>query len=99
MIGGEPFPDHSVLMPTGYRFNSATTYTFEDGVDDGIIGTKIKALTKVTSDVHIPLRIHMKFRLPEFYDRNTTYNMSLMFKSLDKFLWYEYTKFKTGEFI
>lgn len=97
--GGEPYPDHSITIPNDYRVRSSTTNTFDDWDVDGVLGSKIKALTKLTSDTHIPLRVHMKFRLPEFYTKETKFNFALIMKSLDKYLRYEFKKFKTGEFL
>ena len=94
----EPVENKSILIDNGFTIDSVTTFNYEDNIDFQI-GTKIPVLTKLTSDVHIPLRIYMKFKLPEFYDNKTVYTMSLVLKSLKKFIWYGYEKYKTGEFV
>ncbi len=94
----EPIDDKSIMIPNGFKMHSVITDNFEDNVDFNI-GEKLPVLTRLTSDVHIPLQIYMKFKIPEFHDRKIIYNMRLILKSLDKFLWYSYKKFKTGEFV
>lgn len=98
LTGYEPIEHKSILIKTGFKFHSVTTENFEENIDFGV-GDRIPVLTKLTSDVHIPLQIYMKFKIPDFHDRKITYNIRLVLKSLDKFLWYSYQKFKTGEFV
>ena len=98
LTGYEPIEHKSILMKTGFKFHSVTTNNYEENIDFGV-GERIPVLTKLTSDVHIPIRIYMKFKIPEFHDHKITYNMRLVLKSLDKFLWYSYKKYKTGEFV
>ena len=94
----EPIENKSLIINTGFRFHSVTTNNYEDNIDFGI-GERVPVLTKLTSDVHIPLRIYMKFKIPEFHSNKTVYNIRLVLKSLNKFLWYSYEKYKTGEFV
>jgi len=98
VTGMEPIPNKSLRINTGYKFDSILTGNLEHNVDF-YIGTKIPVLTKVTSDTHIPLKIYMKFKIPEWHDKQVKYNIRLVLKSLDKFLWYHFEKFKTGEFV
>lgn len=93
--GGE---DKSLTIPNGYKTQNVITNNLEENIDF-TIGTKLPLLTKVTSDTHIPLKIKMVFQLPEWYDKKTTYSMRLITKSLKKFLWYSFRKYKTGEFV
>jgi len=94
----EPIENKAILIDNGFTIDTVTTLNYEEDIDFQI-GTKIPVLTKLTSDVHIPLRIYMKFKLPEFYDNKIIYDMRLVLKSLKKFIWYSYKKYKTGEFV
>ena len=98
VTGMEPRENKSILINNGFMFQAVTTSNHEENVDFNI-GEKIPVLTKLTSDTHIPLRIYMKFKIPPWHDKRVTYNMRLVLKSLDKFLWYTFEKFKTGEFV
>ncbi len=98
LVDYEPIEHKSVLIKNGFRFHSVTTENYESNIDFGV-GERIPVLTKLTSDVHIPLRIYMKFKIPEFHSNKITYNIRLVLKSLNKFLWYSYKKYKTGEFV
>lgn len=98
LTGYEPTENKSILVKNGFRISSVTTHNYEEFVDF-YVGERIPVLTKLTSDVHIPLRIYMKFRIPEFHSNKIVYNIRLVLKSLDKFLWYSYKKYKTGEFV
>ena len=90
----EPFLDKSLLIPTGYAIDQVLAS------ENNGLAEEIPVLTKLSSDNHIPIRIHMDFVVPvEFYDKNTVFNMRIVLKSLDKFAWYSYEKFKTGEFV
>jgi hypothetical protein len=93
-----PIKDKSLKVPIGYQVYQVTTKNqeplfFED------IPTKIPAITKLTSDTHIPIRGKIKFKLPFFYNIPTTYNMSLNMKALSKFIVYSFKKYKTEEHI
>lgn len=90
----EPYEDMSLLLPDGFTIDNALA-SGTQGIDE-----EVDALTKITSDTHIPIRIHMDFTVPEmFYTKETVFNMRLVLKPLAKFIWYNYKKFKTGEFI
>jgi len=90
----EPFKDKSILMPVGFNVDQVLAK------EDGILSEEVPVLTKLTSDTHIPLRIHMDFIVPtEFYDKDIVYNMRIVLKSLHRFLWYSFKKYKTGEFV
>lgn len=94
--GLEPYEDKSLYIPLGYTIDNATMASTNVSVPE----TNIKVLTKLTSDVHIPLRIHMDFVVPEnFYKKDISFPMRLVVASLTKWLWYPFKKFKTGEFI
>jgi hypothetical protein len=68
--------------------------------EEGGISEEIPVLTKLTSDTHIPLRIHMDFVVPTgFYDKDIVYNIRIVLKSLHKFLWYSFKRYKTGEWV
>ena len=96
--GYEPIEDKSVMIKKGFRFDNVTTFNFEENIDFAI-GERIPVLTKLTSDVHIPLRIYMKFKIPSWHNRKIIYNIRLVLKSMQEFLWYSYKKYKTGEFV
>ena len=98
LTGYEPIENKSILIKNGFTFHSVTTNNYESDINFGI-GERIPVLTKLTSDVHIPIRIYMKFKIPEFYNSKITYNIRLVMKSLTKFIWYSYKKYKTGEFV
>ena len=90
----EPFEDKSLLVPLGYNIDQVLSTV------DNELSEEVLVLTKLTSDTHIPLKLHMDFVIPkEFYNQDVVYNMRLVMRSLDKFLWYSFKKFKTGEFV
>ena len=87
----EPYEDKSIILPDGFHVHQVLAQELKE---------EIPVLTKLTSDVHIPLRIHMDFIVPNhFYKKDITFDMRLVLKSLDSFLWYSFQKFKTGEFV
>ena len=96
--GYEPIENRNIKINNGYRFQAISTFNYEENIDFNI-GEKIPVLTKLTSDTHIPLKIYMKFKIPEWHDKKVTYNIRLLLKSLDKFLWYDFEKYKTGGFV
>ncbi len=88
----------SFSIPEGFKIDTVSTNNLVEYVDF-TIGEKIPVLTKLTSDTHIPLKIYMKFKVPDFWEKNNTYNISLVIRSVEKFLRYTYRKYKTGEFL
>ncbi len=88
----------SIVINNGFRIDNVVTYDLEDHVDF-TIGEKMPVLTKLTSDTHIPLKIYMKFKIPEFWDRKTIFNIALILRPVGKMIRYTYEKYKTGEFI
>jgi len=90
----EPIEDKSLLVPLGYNIDQVLS------IEDDEVSEEIPVLTKLTSDSHIPIKIHMDFIVPEgFYHQDVVYNIRLVMRSLDRFLWYSFKKFKTGEFV
>ncbi len=92
------FTYNTVVVPNGYKIHQVTTNNMVDGIDY-VVGTKMPVITKLTSDTHIPIKIRIKFQIPEWWNKKNTYNIRLMLRSVNKLLKYEYKKFKTGEFV
>jgi len=86
--------ERSFYIEDGFKVDGVTTNNLEYGVDF-VIGERIPALTKFTSDTHIPLKIYMKFKIPEWWDKKNTYIMRLVLRPVGKMLRYSYEKLKT----
>ena len=54
-------------------------------------------LKKLTSDIHIPLKIDIHFRLPEWWTKDMQLHMKLKMVPIGKSMWYPYEKYRTGE--
>jgi hypothetical protein len=75
----------SFTIPNGFKIDNVSTYHDDSGVDF-IVGEKIPAITKLTSDTHIPIKIYMKFKIPSFWDKKKTYNIKLVMRPLAQML-------------
>ena len=80
----------SFWIDNGYKIENVVTL-----IKDGQPIDNFPALTKLTSDTHIPLRIFMRFKVPEFWDRNLSFNISLVLRPIANLLRYSYKKPKT----
>lgn len=89
----------SIVIQNGFKIHNVSTLNIEDGIDS-LFSDRMPVLTKLTSDSHVPLRIYMKFKIPEmFWNKKTTYSLRLVLTPVAKMLRYGYTKYKTGEFV
>ena len=52
---------------------------------------------KITSDIHIPLKIDIHFKLPSWWTKDMKLFISLKMIPIGKSLWYNYSKYRTGE--
>lgn len=52
---------------------------------------------KITSDIHIPLKVDISFKLPKWWTKDMKLFMSLKMIPIGKTLWYNYSKYRTGE--
>lgn len=75
-----------------YAFPNESRFEFLMIGDE--IGREMKALTKLTSDTHYPLKVEVKFKIPKWYNKKNKYFFSLSMKPVRKFLHYQFKKFK-----
>ena len=58
-----------------------------------------KMLKKITSDTHIPVKITIRFKMPDWWTKDMNINMQLRMLPIGELVWYNYKKFKTGEWL
>jgi len=92
----------SVSKFDGVKIYIPENFNFYDTVghpDAGLDGSTLNCfmIKKLTSDTHIPLRIDMEFKMPDWWTKDMTLNMKLKLVPVDKMVWYHYKKYKTGE--
>ncbi len=98
IIDGADVKD-SIIVPNGFKIDNISTTNMQYGIDY-VFSQSMPALTKLTSDTHVPLRFYMKFKIPEdWWSKKTTYSIRLVLAPVSKMLRYVYKKYKTGEFV
>jgi len=81
-------------IPKGFKLYGALGNS-DPGLDDSTDNCFM--LTKISSDSHIPIRVDMSFKIPEWWTKDMDLEMELRIIPVDKTLWYHYKRFRTGE--
>jgi hypothetical protein len=87
--------NRSFIISNGFKIDNVSTLNEDNSGIEFVVGDKIPAITKLTSDTHVPIKIYMKFKIPDFWDKKNTYNIKLVLRPLSKMLRYSYERLKT----
>ena len=54
-------------------------------------------IKKISTDTHIPIKIDIEFKIPEWWNKEMELKMELRLVPIGRMLWYHYKRFKTGD--